>query len=105
MATVRKDFDSYKVWCYSGFQYEALVHCWKGGIPAGEIVFFKDDSPIPSNESSSNGLPSIRYPLSRFNDIISILRYEKPFYLFLNLDTLVGIVGTAEQEPVGEEES
>ena len=57
MATVRKDFDSYKVWYYSGFQYEALVHCWNRDTPAGEIVFYKEDSLIPSNETSSNGLP------------------------------------------------
>ena len=104
MATVRKDFDSYKVWYYSGHPYEALVYCSQGGSYVGRIVFFKDDSPIPPNVNYTSG-PSIHYPLSRFNDIISILRYEKPLYLFLNLANLIGIVATAEQEPVGEEES
>jgi len=32
------------------------------------------------------------------------LRYEKPLYLFLNLDNLIGIVATYDQEPTGEEE-
>ncbi|MEC4684310.1 MAG: hypothetical protein VST71_01065 [Nitrospirota bacterium] len=104
MATVRKDFDSYKVWYYSGHPYEALIYCYQGGHYVGRVVFFKEASPIPPNANYSSG-PSIHYPLSRFNDIISILRYEKPLYLFLNLDNLIGIIATAQQEPVGEEES
>ncbi len=104
MATVRKDFDAYKVWYYSGHPYEALIYCYQGGSYVGRIVFFREDSPIPPNANYSSG-PSIHYPLSRFNDIISILRYEKPLYLFLNLDNLIGIVATAQKEPVGEEES
>jgi hypothetical protein len=107
MATVRKDFDSYKIWYYSGYpSYEALVYCYQRNSYTGRIAFFKDDSPIPSNANYSSG-PSIHYPLSRFNDIISILRYEKPLYLFLNLNNLIGCVMTyaKEREPVGEEES
>jgi len=104
MATVKKNFDAYKVWYYSGHPYEALVYCYQGSIYVGRIVFFKDESQIPSNANYSSG-PSIHYPLSRFNNIISILRYEKPLYLFLNLDNLIGILATAEQEPVGEEEA
>jgi hypothetical protein len=103
MATVRKDFDSYKFWYYSGHPYEALIYCYQGGKYVGRIVFFKDDSSIPQNANYSSG-PSIHFPISRFNDIILILRYEKPLYLFLNLDNLIGIVATSEHEPVGEEE-
>lgn len=43
--------------------------------------------------------------MSRFNDIVGILRQEKPLYLFLNLSNLIGIVATSDLEPVGEEES
>jgi hypothetical protein len=49
--------------------------------------------------------PVIHYPLGRFDHIIGILRYEKPLYLFLNLDNLIGHVATSELEPTGEEES
>ncbi len=104
MPTVRKDFDSYKVWYYSGHPYEALVYCYQGNTYVGRVVFFKDDSAIPANANYASG-PSIHYPLSRFNDIILILRYEKPLYLFLNLANLIGIVATEEREPVGEEEA
>ena len=104
MSTVKKDFDSYKVWYYSGHPYEALIYCYQGGSYVGRIVFFKDDAAIPVNANYSSG-PSIHYPLSRFNDVITILREEKPLYLFLNLTNFIGILATAEQEPVGEEES
>ena len=38
---------------------------------------------------------NLHYPLSQFNDIISILRYEKkPLYLFLERDSLKGGIST-----------
>lgn len=103
MATVKKNFNSYKLWYYSGHPYEALIYCYQGGSYVGRIVFYKDDASIPPNANYSSG-PSIHFPVSRFNDIITILRYEKPLYLFLNTANLIGIVATEEHEPVGEEE-
>lgn len=103
MATVKKDFDSYKIWYYSRHGYEALVYCYQGGVYVGRIVFFPDEGALPPNVNYASG-PSIHYPLSRFNDVISILRYEKPLYLFLNLDNLIGFVATQDLEPTGEEE-
>ena len=104
MNVVKKDFDSYKLWYYSGYSYEALVYCYKGTSYVGRLVFFEEGTAIPPNANYSSG-PSIHYPLSRFNDIITILRYEKPLYLFLNLTNLIGILATEENEPVGEEET
>jgi len=104
MATVQKDFDSYKIWYYSSYSYESLIYCYQGGAYVGRMVFFSDDTPLPPNANYSSG-PSIHYPISRFNDIVSMLRYEKPLYLFLNLDNLIGILATDALEPVGEEES
>lgn len=104
MATVKKEFDSYKIWYSSGHPYEAHIYCYKGYSYVGRIVFFKTDSEIPENANYSSG-PSIHFGIDRFNDIISILREEKPLYLFLNLSNLIGLLATDEREPVGEEES
>ena len=104
MATVRKDFDSYKIWYYSGHPYEALIYCYQGTSYVGRIVFFKDDAAIPANANYASG-PSIHFGLSRFEDIASILRQESPLYLFLNTTNLIGTLATDEHEPVGEEES
>jgi len=79
---------------------------------AGMIKFFKDDSKTPKNstnidisrEDKTNVLLNINYSLSQFNDIISILRYEKkPLYLFLETDGFKGGVATTE-EPIEEKE-
>lgn len=103
MPTVQKNFESYRIWYYSGHPYEALVYCYQAGAYVGRIVFFKDAASTPPNANFASG-PSIHYPLSRFNDVITMLRYEKPLYLFLNLDNLIGIVATNDLEPTGEEE-
>lgn len=103
MATIRVDFDGYKIWYYSGFSYEALIYVYKGTAYVGRIVFFKDGGTLPPNASYPE--PSIHYPLSRFNDVVNILREEKPLYLFLNLDNKVGHLATADVEPAGEEEA
>ncbi|MBN1929088.1 MAG: hypothetical protein JW764_06065 [Chlorobiaceae bacterium] len=102
MATIRADFDGYKIWYYSGHPYEALIYVYNGNKYAGRIVFFKDDAVIPPNASYPE--PSIHYPLRRFNDIVSILREEKPLYLHLNLDNKIGTIATSDLEPAGEEE-
>jgi hypothetical protein len=103
MATVKKDFDAYKIFYYSGFSYEALIECYKAGALVGRMVFFKDGSQIPANRNYASG-PSIHFPLSQFDDVVGILRHETPLYLFLNLDTLSGQLATSELEPTGEEE-
>ena len=74
----------------------------KGTQYVGRIVFFKEGSAIPPNASYPE--PSIHYPLSRFNDVINILREEKPLYLLLNLTNMIGTLATSDIEPVGEEE-
>ena len=102
MATIQADFDSYKLWYYSGHPYEALIYVYKAGKYVGRIVFFKDDAVIPANASYPE--PSIHYPLKRFNDVMMILREEKPLYLFLNLDNKIGKVATSDLEPAGEQE-
>lgn len=104
MATVRKDFDSYKIWYYSGHPYEALVYCYQASSYVGRIVFFRDGVTIPPNQNYASG-PSIHYPLGRFDDIAGILRHESPLYLFLNLDNQIGMLATSELEPTGEEET
>ncbi|HMF57933.1 MAG TPA: hypothetical protein VK619_16440 [Pyrinomonadaceae bacterium] len=103
MPAVTQDFDGYKIFYYSSQPYEANIYCYKAGNYVGRMVFFKDASSIPPN-TNAGGTPSVHYPLTRFNDVIGILRYEKPLYLFLNLDNLMGHVATASVEPTGEEE-
>lgn len=85
-----------KISCYSGDDKKAKQE--RGGT-AVTIKFFKDGSEIPPNvyeEYMQTGWikkyglvtkVNLNYPISQFNDIISILRHEshekKPLYLFI----------------------
>ena len=104
MANKSQQFDSYKVWCYTpGPTYDALVYCYLNGSLVGTILFVKDEQVVDS-VIEPNGRPRLTYPFSRFGDVMTLLREEEPLYLFVSEDIGLGIVGTSEQEPVGEEE-
>ena len=99
-----------KINCYNEGQVEKRA----GSIesPVLTIKFFTNDSEIPPNEfgeyhisfekliykyGSANKI-TLHYPISQFNDIISILRYDNgPFYLFLEKDSLKGGISTTKE--------
>ena len=103
MAIIGRDFDSYRLWYYSSGDLFALIHCYKGTVFMGRISFFKEGNPVPPNADLPNG-PSIHFSAGRFNDIMTILRQERPLYLFLNPDTLAGTVANTHFEWTREEE-
>jgi len=103
MALISKDFDSYKIFYYSNQPYEASIYCYKAGVLVGRMIFAKDAAALPPNATFVGG-PSLSYTISRFSDIVRILLNEKPLYLFLNTDNLMGHLATTDLEPVGEEE-
>jgi len=100
MSNITKRFDSYKIWYYSGHSTAAYIQCYDGLRPSGSISFYKDDDTVPPNNRDNF---KIHYPISQFDDVIKILRYEKPLYLLMTRD-LIGWIGTSDQEPVGEQE-
>ncbi|MEU4765896.1 hypothetical protein AB0H12_21820 [Actinosynnema sp. NPDC023794] len=106
MAIIKKPFDSYSiVHSSNNSQYEADIACFITGTVGliGRILFFKDGTPPPPNVLLAYG-PEIHFPLSRFPEVVDTLRQEKPLYLWLDTDSLVGAVGTTDKEPAGEEE-
>jgi hypothetical protein len=68
----------------------------------GRINF--DDELIRANSVDNNGNVTLNYHLDSFNDIINILRYEKPLYVYFNTSDLTGGIATS-LEHVGEEET
>jgi hypothetical protein len=75
-----------------------------GNNRVGLITFFKDQSIMPANQLGSDGTITLYYEMSRHNDVVTTLRYEKPLYLAVNTKTGFGYLGCGELEPVGEEE-
>lgn len=65
---------------------------------------FRDEFPPRINFINSNDNIVLHYHISRFNDIINILRYEKPLYIYIETDNWGRGILT-DPEGIGEEES
>jgi hypothetical protein len=104
-------FDSYSVRYYStatdpagspGRVNEAVILCYQAAERVGAVHFIGDDY-YSLRDPNQQSPPVLRFRLSRFDDVISILRYEKELHLAVGSDGY-GWLGT-KLEPVGEEES
>jgi len=67
----------------------------------GRMVFYSGN--IPPNTTTGDNLPSLHFHASQFNDIINILRYEKPLFLRMNTGSLTGDLATSSEE-IGEQD-
>lgn len=109
MAQFTNAFDSYQVFLYTGptVSFQAVIQVYASGVFNGRIGFYPDAGPIVLNGTIAplgTPVPAINYPLSRLESVMNMLRFEKPLYIFLDTATGNGFVGTAQQEPVGEQE-
>jgi len=102
-------FDKYVIYYYSGLNPAARIDLFKGkkNTKVGRILFFGTDKPSntdPYEKSARNdNIPVAFFNITRFNDVINLLREEKP--LFFNVyPNGIGCIGTSEYEPVGDEE-
>ncbi|HJT85350.1 MAG TPA: hypothetical protein VJ697_12795 [Nitrososphaeraceae archaeon] len=66
-------------------------------------IFFSEKLP-PSRNSINEGKITLHYHIDRFNDIINILRYEKPLKIYIDSESLIGGISTGDSEPVGKQE-
>jgi len=106
---VTRDFTRYVVYYITGcsptigLPQEAEIDCFNDeNERAGIIYFFPDNVPLLPNQNTVNGI-YLYYKLSRFADVMKMLKEEKPLYLYLNTVTSSGYIGTG-FEPVGEQE-
>ncbi len=131
MAIFNNPFDSYQLFFYSGAAaaYPVTIQVYQAGLQVGRIAFYPEyvpfkpvppwTGPSPLEPSAikpaqvpANGvinplgtdIPSVFFPLSRLEAILTTLREEKPLYLFLDTVSGVGMLATSEAEPVGENE-
>jgi len=112
MSVKTASFEKYKVEYYSRKTSDTeMVRIWlyKGYIDAGNIKFVKDGATLPDNSYATSQVSGVTkvylwFPLSRFNDVITLLREEKPLEANFDTDTKDGWIGTVGSEAVGEEE-
>src|SRR5436305_3778 len=97
-------FDTYAIVHLSNHPtFDAQIACYSKDDIVGVLVFVKGGiHPLPANENGTP--PTVYFPASRFNDVITTLRYEKPVMFNFNTENLVGTVETG-REPVGEQEA
>lgn len=108
MASIQCEFTSYKVYYFSGdsaaASYAAAeIDCFDAtSTRVGALFFHASDAPLPAAESTMSGI-YLHFPVTRFADVMMLLKEEKP--LFLNFDDTNkwGYLATA-FEPVGEQE-
>lgn len=104
MTWINKEFDRYLL-NYKSHRSNlvAVLSCYTSSPwnYVGRILFYSGK--IPSNTVTGNDLPSLHFSASQFNDIINILRYEKPLFLRMDPDTLNGDLATSTEE-IGEQE-
>jgi hypothetical protein len=102
-------FDTYKIQyfsSYQGFLPDAQIFCYQGTTFVGQIEFHKAET---SNDALGCGVldagkPYVRYRSDRFRDVYRLLLHEKPLFLWVDEMKGNGSVGTADYEPIGEEE-
>ncbi|MGA2489596.1 MAG: hypothetical protein ABSF99_05335 [Anaerolineales bacterium] len=109
MPTIQKYFTHYVVYYISGssptigLAQDAEIDCFtENDGRAGIIYFYPDSVPLPENHYTVNGI-YLHYRLSRFADVMTMLKEEKPLYLYFDTTKKFGYVGT-NSEPVGEQE-
>ena len=112
--------DSYEI-VYSSDRFAAneaplicLVTCFENvsGTAtqlAGRLAFFEDTFNLPTNQLlpavvGGPAEPHINFHLRELNDVLTILREEKPLQITLDTDRGLGTLRTKEKEPVGEQE-
>ncbi|MDJ0783310.1 MAG: hypothetical protein QNJ22_15140 [Desulfosarcinaceae bacterium] len=104
MAWIHNQFDRYLLsYRAGGGNLVACLSCYTSSPwqYVGRLVFYADH--VPPNATSGENLPSLHFSAAQFNDVIDILRYEKPLFLRMDTDTLSGDLATSSEE-IGEQE-
>ena len=102
MSFKQSAFTKYSISYNTHQLFEAVIVVYSDKGIVGEISFVKNSEVVPTPQILSQSI-HIYYAISRFNDIINILREEKPLELMADTDAKFGAI-LSSSEPVGEEE-
>ena len=98
------EFDAYRLYYHSApqYQWQSRLYLYNNGAYTGSIFFMKEGVAIPANVEVG-GRPRLYFPASLYDEIMDILRHEKPLYIGLVPANGIGTISTS-SEPIGEEE-
>ncbi len=105
---VSHEIDTYKVFLMSQdeSQYQgrlATIHLKLKGTDGKAFLFFYDSAKLPSKNKMSGKNFKIYWKMSQYDNVLDILRNEKPLFFYFSETSKVANVQTTD-EPVGEEE-
>ena len=115
MAT-KKNFNRYEVRIHGGTEGRiGLLMCYKGNSFVGRIDFYPDGAHFPQDylwhPNPIGEYIVLNMPMSRFESVLSTVRFEKPLQLYIDVNRGTGAftkgygyLTTSKKEPVGEEE-
>jgi hypothetical protein len=117
LSFIQKNFNYYSVSLYSELYNPAnapntdysrslgYITCYSEKVPVGYIKFY-DRELIPPNQifGPPNYEIVLNFHISRFNDMMTLLLYEKPLVITMDPTTLKGSVTANSSEPIGEQE-
>lgn len=110
MKVIDREIDQYWIHIQSGgsssktIYPHALIRCYSGEDLVMQANFFEDGKKFPDNHyDKRNKLVYLRYPLSMYQNILDLLRNEKPIYFRYTIELKQGFIRTG-KEPVGEGE-
>lgn len=95
---------SYKVVLYGekgNSTIGAFIHCYHNDTIVMSCIFYNDENNVPANSKVSK--VDLKYPMSKFTNVLDVLRNEEPVYFGFIDSTKVGYIATSD-EPVGEGE-
>jgi len=111
MTTITKDFDTYQIKyasrkvqassCLSTLYAVITLQSGTNHVQVGTIWLL--DTPL-QDSSYTNNVITMYLDISRFNDIITLLRYEKPFRMYFDDSKKEASIQSFSHEPVGEQE-
>lgn len=101
---VSSPIDNYKVVLYgkdaSDSDLVAFIHCYYDSTNVLTCEFYKDGATLPENRNKG-GRVGLTYHWSHLNEVLDVMRNEKPLYFGFIESTKVGYIST-HKEPVGE---
>lgn len=104
MAVTRHEIDTYRLYINNGeVDQIAVIHCYKGHVFKGSLLFHKEGNAVPSGIIHQNQSIFLHFHENQLPILLDVLRNESPLFIWVEDRNFAGGLATT-PEPVGEGE-